>query len=267
MVYASAAGAGCHGPSSRSDGEAADLLRAACSPNGRACSGSISIAMLGARKIRGWFFVLQEHPSEPRFRAGPTPSTHFGEQPAHVARSSAGIISRASEADLAKFSATSTSPRRFRRNPASADPTGAVWHAKRLDAESVGGSRAHHLSAEPQALRRARLDPHPSEAADAAVPGRFRRDARRALFPIALLPVRPGDAISPDRSSRCASFPDEIFADTPTRPGSRATSAPHGDAYVAAMANGCGCRARCVASNGRAAGRRRGAAYIARAPS
>jgi len=89
-----------------------------------------------ARGNPGWFFVLQEHPSEPRFGLA-APKTAWGTQPAnwqaigwdHLAQN-AGALAAFRYVDL-----NATLP----QNPATADATGAVWHA-------AGGSRAADLA-------------------------------------------------------------------------------------------------------------------------
>ncbi|OAI44438.1 hypothetical protein AYO43_09130 [Nitrospira sp. SCGC AG-212-E16] len=79
-----------------------------------------------ARGNPGWFFVLQEHPSEPRFGLA-TPGTAFGAHPGswqglgwdHL------VASEQDLSDLRYIDLGATLP----HNPVNADPTGAVWHA------------------------------------------------------------------------------------------------------------------------------------------
>ena len=80
-----------------------------------------------ARGNPGWFFVLQEHPSEPRFGLA-TPGTSYGEQPASWQKLAWDHLA-ASEPDLANLSYIDLSAT-LPQDPASADPTGAVWHAE-----------------------------------------------------------------------------------------------------------------------------------------
>jgi hypothetical protein len=80
-----------------------------------------------ARGNPGWFIVLQEHPSEPRFGLA-TPSTHYGEEPGSWQTLGWDHLA-ASEQDLASLRYIDLSAA-LPQNPASSDPTGAVWHAE-----------------------------------------------------------------------------------------------------------------------------------------
>jgi hypothetical protein len=79
-----------------------------------------------ARGNPGWFFVLQEHPSEPRFGLA-APSTAYGAQPSswqalgwdHL------VASEQELANLRYIDLDAMLP----LEPVNADPTGAVWHA------------------------------------------------------------------------------------------------------------------------------------------
>jgi hypothetical protein len=81
---------------------------------------------VAARADPGWFFVLQEHPSEPRFGLA-APGTAFGAQPAswqalgwdHLAASAADL------AALRYIDLGAALP----QAPVTPDPAGAVWHA------------------------------------------------------------------------------------------------------------------------------------------
>jgi hypothetical protein len=91
-----------------------------------------------ARADPGWYFVLAEHPSEPRFGLA-APGTAFGAQPAswdalgwdHLAADAAGL------AALRYIDLNAALP----LDPAAPDPTGAVWHAGERP-----GSRAADLA-------------------------------------------------------------------------------------------------------------------------
>jgi hypothetical protein len=80
-----------------------------------------------ARGNPGWFFVLQEHPSEPRFGLAAAGSA-FGAQPAswqalgwdHLAASAQEL------AALNYINLAATLP----KDPTTADSTGAVWHSQ-----------------------------------------------------------------------------------------------------------------------------------------
>ena len=91
-----------------------------------------------ARANPGWYFVLQEHPSEPRFGLA-VPGTAFGAQPAswdvlgwdHLAANATALSS------LRYIDLGASLP----QNPSAADPSGAVWHAG-----GTPGSRAADLA-------------------------------------------------------------------------------------------------------------------------
>jgi hypothetical protein len=99
-----------------------------------------------ARGDPGWFFVLQEHPSEPRFGLG-APTGAWGMQPAtwqalawdHLA-ATPGALAALRHVNLA-------APLPLR--PAAADPTGAEWHV--ADAARAGDI-AHITFREPKRL-------------------------------------------------------------------------------------------------------------------
>ncbi len=91
-----------------------------------------------ARADPGWFFVLQEHPSEPRFGLA-TPGGAWGARPSswqalgwdHLAASPSALAS------LRYIDLGAALP----QDPAAPDPTGAVWHA-----DGTPGTRSADLA-------------------------------------------------------------------------------------------------------------------------
>jgi hypothetical protein len=83
-----------------------------------------------ARGDPGWFFVLQEHPSEPRFglaAPGIAPDIVYGAQPASwLALGWDHLV--ASKQDLSNLRYIDLAAM-LPLDPVNADPTGAVWHA------------------------------------------------------------------------------------------------------------------------------------------
>jgi hypothetical protein len=121
---------------------------------------------IAARSDPGWFFVLQEHPSEPRFGLA-APTGEFGSRPSswqalgwdHLA-ASARELAALGYIDLGA---------QLPRDPVTADPAGAVWHALGSP-PSRAADLAHITLREPKrlAVHGSMLIPSPPAPAPAA---------------------------------------------------------------------------------------------------
>ena len=89
-----------------------------------------------ARGNPGWFFVLQEHPSEPRFGLA-APKTAWGERPATWQALGWDHLAQNADALAALRYVNLGAP--LPQDAATADETGAVWH-------DAGGSRSADLA-------------------------------------------------------------------------------------------------------------------------
>jgi hypothetical protein len=94
-----------------------------------------------ARDDPGWFFVLQEHPSEPRFGLqAPEDPPAFGAQPASwQALGWDHLVSNANDLAALRFVDLTTAA--LPHDPTTTDGTGAVWHAN-----GSPGSRAADIA-------------------------------------------------------------------------------------------------------------------------
>ena len=143
VVYAAAGVPAAHGTRAPGPTEKQPLFYARLQPD--VALYAFDLDRDAVRGNPGWFFVLQEHPSEPRFGLA-TPGTAWGAQPAtwqalgwdHLAASAAALES-IHYIDLAAALPLA---------PQTADTTGAVWHA---DA-SRAGDLAHITFRTPQQL-------------------------------------------------------------------------------------------------------------------
>ncbi len=201
-----------------------------------------------ARADPGWFFVLQEHPSEPRFGLEPVPPSGaaFGAQPDSW-QALAWSDLAASAADLAALNyidLTAALP----LSPVQPDGTGAAWQMN-----GTPPSRAADL-ADITFRQSQRLAVHGSVLIPAPPPRR-RRPPRRlppqprrrpaeetAHDPRRGLPDRAAAGPARDEIRRASLlqvriFPDDIWADT-HEPELTAQELADGNAYLAAKASG-----------------------------